>query len=218
MLRERIKRLVAPVRYRNPAPELSIDRLYLYLDALWHTRALPGAAVEIGCFQCGTSAWAYRFLAAIDCPREYVCVDTFNGFPRDQFENDVRLGTRAMHRGGFSANSRALVQQMLDRWGASAIRLVEADIVASPAAVLPPRIAVALVDVDLEAPTFAALEKIYARLSPGGIILVDDCAENDDFRGARVAYQRFAAACGVPARYAFGMGCIGDITPAARPR
>ena len=42
MIRERIKRLLAPLRYPHPVPELSNDRLYLYMDALWRTRALPG--------------------------------------------------------------------------------------------------------------------------------------------------------------------------------
>jgi len=212
MIRERIKRLLAPLRYPHPVPELSNDRLYLYLDALWRTRALPGAAVEIGCFQCATSAWGYRFLNAIGAPRPYICVDTFSGFPDEQFNNDVRLGTKASHRAGFRANSQALVRQLLEQWQCDGIQLVQADIVALPATALPDAIAVALIDVDLETPTLAALDMVYARLAPNGIILVDDCAENDMFRGARVAYRRFVQDHQLPERYVFGMGCIGQTT------
>jgi hypothetical protein len=212
MMRERIKRLLAPLRYPHPVPELGTDRLYLYLDALWRARALPGAVVEIGCFQCATSAWAFRFLQSIDTPRPYVCVDTFRGFPGEQFDNDVRLGTKRSHRAGFSANSPELVRRLLDQWKCQAIQLVQADVVAMPAMALPDAIAVALIDVDLETPTLAALEKVYARLVPHGIILVDDCAENDMFRGARVAYRRFVEDHQLPERYVFGMGCIGETT------
>ena len=209
LLAERLKRLLAPLRYPQPTPELAIDRLYLYLDTLWNTRDVPGAVVEIGCFQCGTSAWATRFLQSIGRPRAYVCIDTFSGFPSDQFRDDVAVGTDASHRRGFGANSKALVTQLLERWDCSSIQLVEADIVSLPADTLPDRIAVALVDVDLQAPTRAALEKIYPRLAPDGAMLIDDCAENGSFRGARLAYREFVAKHRLPERYAFGMGCVG---------
>jgi O-methyltransferase len=214
MIRERIKRLLAPLRYAQPVPELGTDRLYLYLDALWRTRASPGAVVEIGCFQCGTAAWAFRFLNAVGHPRPYVCFDTFSGFPDEQFTNDMRLGTRPAHRTGFRANSPQLVRRLLEQWKCDAIQLVQADVVAMPAAALPDAIAVALIDVDLETPTRAALEKIYPRLAPHGVILVDDCAENDMFRGARVAYRQFVAEHSLPERYVFGMGVIGESIPA----
>ena len=70
LLAERVKRLLAPLRYPQPVPELDVDRLYLYLDTLWHTRDVPGAVVEIGCFQCGTSAWAARLSPTSGSGRE----------------------------------------------------------------------------------------------------------------------------------------------------
>jgi hypothetical protein len=212
MIRERLKRLLAPLRYPHPIPELGNDRMYLYLDALWRTRELSGSVIEIGCFQCATSAWAFRFLTAIGRPKPYLCFDTFSGFLDEQFSNDVRLGTKPAHRAGFRANSPELVRRLLRQWRCEAIQLIEADIVAMPAQALPAAIAVALIDVDLETPTRAALDKVYPRLSPNGIILVDDCSENDMFRGARLAYQAFVAEHHLPEIYVFGMGCIGSTT------
>jgi O-methyltransferase len=210
MMRVWLKRLLAPVIYRRPVPELPAERLYLYLDALKRTRDLPGAVVEVGCFQCGTSAWAAGMLRGIGVEREYICVDTFGGFVGDQFSDDVRAGTDVSHRLGFSANSRALVQRLLDQWHLPEIILLQADIVALPGERLPDRIAVALVDVDLEAPTLAALEKIFPALVQGGVILVDDCADDptNPFRGARIGFQRFVAKQHLPERYVFGMGVI----------
>jgi len=215
MIRERLKRLLAPIRYPQPVPELGVDRLYLYLDTLWHTRQIAGAVVEVGCFQCGTSAWAYRFLDEIGSARAYVCVDTFAGFVDEQFAGDVRLGTRASYRRGFKENSAALVRQLLDQWQCPSIELLEADIVALQPDRLPQQIAVALVDVDLDEPTFAALEKIYARLVPGGVVLVDDCSDapTNPFRGARVGYERFVRGHGLPERFAFGMGRVDAHAP-----
>jgi len=215
MLRTSLKRLLAPVLYEHPIPELPPERMYAYLDALWRTRDLPGAVVEVGCFQCGTAAWAHRMTTAAGIRRRYVCVDTFAGFPEDQFDRDVALGTSPAHRRGFRANSRALVEDLLDRWSCSAIELVEGDIAALPEAALPQQVAVALVDVDLEAPTYAALDRLCSRLSSGGCILVDDCSADhaNPFRGARLGYQRFTSERGLLERYAFGMGWIGSVPP-----
>jgi hypothetical protein len=210
-VKERLKRALAPWLYPRPVPELAPERLYLYLDVLWRLRDHPGAVVEIGCYQCGTAAWAYRMLRDIGSERPYVCVDTFGGFIDDQFERDVASGTAADRRNGFGANSRQLVAGLLASWQCDGIQLIEADIVEMTATMLPEAIAVALVDVDLEVPTLAALEKLYPRLVRGGAILVDDCNEAGPFRGARVAFRRFVAERELPERYTFGMGCIGEV-------
>lgn len=217
MMRLWLKRALAPILYRRPFPELPPERLYLYLDALWRTRELAGAVVEIGCFQCGTAAWAVRMLQAMQVPREYVCVDTFGGFVEGQFAQDARTGTAETHRHGFSVNSRDLVRSLVRRWGVAEIKLIQGDIVSLPAEALPERIVVALVDVDLEAPTYAALEKIFLRLVDGGVILVDDCPDDpsNTFRGARVGYRRFVADHRLPEAYAFGMGEIRSRTLAS---
>ena len=212
-IRERVKRVLEPVLYRRPVPELPPERLYLFCDALWQSRALPGTVVEVGCFQCGTSAWAFSMLKAIGVNRSYLGIDTFRGFNSEQFLRDAQWGTSPIKARGFQANSRVLVERMLQRWDCSAIQLIEADIVDMPASLLPDRIAVALVDVDIEAPTRAALEKLHPLMVPGGTILVDDCDKDpaNPFRGARVAYERFVAEHGLPERYLFGMGCVGAL-------
>jgi O-methyltransferase len=206
-----LKRLLIPLLYRRPVPELPPERLYLLFDALVRTRALSGAIVEVGCFQCGTSAWAYRMLRALGLRRRYICVDTFGGFVDDQFTHDVGVGTAPQLRSGFRINSAPFVRTLLERWGVSEIELLPADVVALPASQLPGAIAVALLDVDLDTPTYAALEKVYPRLAPGGIILVDDCSDDasNPFRGARAGSERFTREHGLPSQFTFGMGIVG---------
>jgi O-methyltransferase len=194
----------------HPIPEIAPEHLYLYLDALSRTRELTGAVVEVGCFQCGTSAWAVRMLRALGVSREYVCVDTFGGFVGSQFAHDVERGTTSSLEHGFTFNSPRLVKRFLARWGVPEIKLLEADVVALAPDALPKSVAVALIDVDLEEPTYAALEKIYPRLVAGGAIVVDDCSMDptNPYRGARVGFQRFVQAHQLPERYIFGMGVI----------
>jgi O-methyltransferase len=194
----------------RPMPELTPAHLFLYLDTLWRTRSVPGTVLEVGCFQCGTSAVAFQMLREAGIEREYMCVDTFGGFVDSQFTHDEKVGTTGSLRHGFTFNSRRLVERFLRRWNVPQIKLVESDIVALPASALPEQIAVALVDVDLEVPIYAALEKIYPRLAAGGAILVDDCSPDaaNPYRGARLGYRRFVEQHQLPERYVFGMGVL----------
>jgi Macrocin-O-methyltransferase (TylF). len=197
------KEIIAPWRYPQPFPQLRTERLYLYLDALHRTRSLPGAVVEVGCFQGATAAYAYRFLRGMGVERRYLCIDTFAGFPRDQFFADVKVGTDSSTEHAFSANSKKLVRKLLNMWGFPEIELLQADVVQLSAAQLPEQVAVALIDVDIAAPTRAALQMIIPRVVSGGIVLVDDC-DQGGFKGAGIATEEVAP----NARYEFGMGII----------
>lgn len=73
---------------------------------------------------------------------------------------------------------------------------------------LPESVAVSLIDVDLEIPTYIGLARIAKRLAPDGIVLVDDCDQGNEFRGARAGYRRFAAEHGYAEEYFMGMGII----------
>jgi hypothetical protein len=48
-----------------------------------------------------------------------------------------------------------------------------------------------LIDVDLYIPIKAALDKVYPLMAKGGIIVVDDCKQNNLFDGAYKAYIEF---------------------------
>jgi|SRR5579872_805493 len=189
--------------YRNPEPQLQTERLYLYLDTLYQTRNIPGAIVEIGCYQGATAAYASRFLKRIHCERRYICIDTFAGFPEDQFAEEVKLGTSTELREGFSWNSKPFVRKLLNQWGCSAVELLQSDIAKLEDSQLPDKIAAALIDVDLAGPTEAALLKVLPRMSAGGMVLVDDC-DQVVYQGAKLATEKIAP----EAEYKFGMGVI----------
>jgi hypothetical protein len=182
--------------------------MYALLDALWRRRDSGGAIVEIGCFRCGTTRVAYRFLQAIQSPSKYVAIDTFAGFMDDHFDDDQLRGTSARHRSGFAVNSFDVVRRSLNAAGCADVELIQGDITTLPDSKLPESVAVSLIDVDLEIPTYAGLARIAKRLAPDGIVLVDDCDQENEFRGARAAYRRFASEYGYAEEYFMGMGII----------
>jgi len=51
-----------------------------------------------------------------------------------------------------------------------------------------------LVDVDLYQPVLAALNSIYDLMSPGGVIVTDDCTPGGQWGGAYDAYAEFTKA------------------------
>lgn len=203
-----LKRLLAPVLYRHRPIGLSSGKLYLYLDALYSTREVPGAVVEIGCHLCGTAALGHQMLRKLRSEKDYVCVDTFGGFVDAQFDREQDLGGPVEKRGAFAANDVRLARRILRQHAAASVRLIQADISSLPEEQLPERISVCLIDVDLYEPTRDALQKVHERMSDGGIILVDDCGgATEKWRSDR-AFHEFVARAGLEPKVEFGMGLI----------
>ena len=60
-------------------------------------------------------------------------------------------------------------------------------------------------DVDLYRPMKSGLSKLYQGLEPGGVIIVDDCDENDArWDGADQAYKEFMQEIGQPVDIVLG--------------
>jgi O-methyltransferase len=68
-----------------------------------------------------------------------------------------------------------------------------------------------LADVDLTEPTKAILERFFPRLSPGGMLIVDDCQASSHWK-ARLAYQSFCQERGLPEQFEHGMGVVRAVT------
>ncbi|MEV0322978.1 TylF/MycF/NovP-related O-methyltransferase [Streptomyces sp. NPDC050658] len=195
--------------YINNCPPIRIgpERLYVWTHVLMQTRDVPGDVVEVGCSLGGTAIWSERMLRQAGTPKKYVAIDTFSGFVPEQFSADVGLGTPERLRRTFDFISLPAVRRSARTLGAPDVQFVQGDIVRLPAEELPPEISACLIDVDLSQPVYAALEKVWPRLAPGGVIVVDDCPPGDDYK-ARLGYQKFAAEHGLVERYVLGMGVL----------
>ena len=207
-LQRLVRKLVPAIAYRDPPRSgLTPDRLYAWLDTVWQRRCLDGTILEVGCDECGTSYLTLQFLRRSGCPKPYVCGDTFSGFVHDQFEHEARMGLDRRYRLTFANSTLSFVRNLLAKYGADEINLVQGDIVTLDKDLLPGRIAACLLDVDLEIPIYEGLKKVFPRLLPGAAILVDDC-EEDSVWGARKGYTRFLQETGLPQKTFMGMGLI----------
>ena len=201
------RQALVPLLYRYPPFALTPERLYLFLHHLVETKDVPGAVVEIGCNLGGTAVIAKQMMNRLGIDKPYICIDTFDGFVEEQFAADVALGTPAGDETMFSGNSRVLVGKIMDQHGCDDVTLIEGDVTTLPDGDLPDVCSVVLDDVDLTEPTLVSLERFWPRLSKGGVILVDDCAEHSSWK-ARIAYERFCATLGLAPVYRFGMGVL----------
>lgn len=202
------KKALAPILYRHRPLGLSAGTLYLYLDAIYRTAEVPGAVVEIGCMVCGTSTLGRQLLRKMRSERPYVCIDTFAGFIEEQHADDMQRGNPGDKRYSFAANDMALARRVLELHNCADVELIQADICQLDPDRIPRPISVCLVDVDLYEPVLAALEKVYPRMQPGGIILIDDCSENPRNWRAGDALRDFVTQRGIDCRVEFGMGVI----------
>jgi O-methyltransferase len=158
---------------------------------------LPGDICEFGVGSGATSALLANELRGTG--KVLWLYDTFAGLPAptadDELINDVdQLGSMAAYQG----RMRHAQSEVLDRLrsigvSAEAYRIVAGlfdDTIADER--LPKQVCFAYVDFDFYAPIRAALEKLLPRLSPGGIIVVDDYGYFSN--GAQKALDQFLAA------------------------
>lgn len=208
------KHLTLPIFYRFAPVDLHPARLSVWLEVLRKTQDVPGDVVEIGIMSGGTAIFGSKMLDKLrgsSGSKRYLALDTFNGFAAAHYSYDAEnLGISATHSSrAFSANSKGLVKRILKFHGcAGMVDLVEADISAMPPDQLPKQVSACLLDVDLSKPTYDGLKKIWPRLSPGGVIVVDDCSENNRGWRAIKGYRDFCAEERLPEEYQFNAGIV----------
>jgi O-methyltransferase len=127
-----------------------------------------------------------------------VALDTFGGFTAGDVAHEQKTrgkdsadDRRALAK--FTINSQRWFERTLLFNGITRVTTHAAavqDFEFSPEA----RFCFVLIDVDLHRPTKAALAKLWPVLSPGGVIVVDDCHAGHVYDGSRQAVEEFCAA------------------------
>ena len=159
---------------------------------------VPGAIVEAGCSRGATTVWLKKHADHLGLERPVYALDTFEGFVSEQVDYEVR------HRGKdrslqwvFTENRLRWFEETLRVAGVSGVAPIRCDVAGFDFAALAP-IAFCFLDVDLYLPIRAALPRVHAALSPGGLIVIDDCLAGTPYDGALAAYREFVAAEGLP--------------------
>ena len=140
---------------------------------------LPGAVVECGVFKATSLVrWAtFRELLESPFSRRIIGFDIFGAFPRHDDETDNAFAARHDDLAG-QGLSIEQAQAVLAHKGLRNVELVPGDVVATvPAyAAAHPELRIALlhIDVDVYRPSQVALEALYERVVPGGVLIFDD--------------------------------------------
>ena len=167
--------------------------------------AIDGALVEIGCAQGQTTVFLNKHIDALKADKKYFAIDTFGGFtPEDVRVERNERGKTGESLTAFAVNSKRWFDYTMSINSVERVTSIEADANTFNYDQLG-RVAFCLVDVDLYRPVKHALQEIWPRMAPGGIVVVDDCTkEQVDFDGALQAYEEFVRERGMPSRIVHG--------------
>lgn len=163
------------------------------------TRALPGNLAEVGCAQGYTSVFLNKYMDNRQIEKRYFAVDTFSGFVAEDVAFEVeQRGKPEGLIAGFKDNRKDWFDATMRSNQIRRVESIQADVNQLDLTTLGP-LACCILDVDLYRPMTKALRELYAVLSPGGILVVDDCdPDNVRWDGADQAYREFTAREGLP--------------------
>ena len=167
---------VARVQRYVPCPH-SLDEIGQVAHALAVRHSLHGTVVECGCFKGGSTARLSLLCESFE--RRLVVFDSFEGLPEPEpWDAHHRIARPRIFRRGEYSGSIDEVRGNVGEYG----RLDRCEFVPGwfrdtmPRAT-PDAIALGFVDADLVVSTKDALEHIWPRLQPGGIVFVHDSAD-----------------------------------------
>lgn len=164
---------------------------YYYLLGQIHYGNIPGDIVEIGCNRGYTSAFIRLVLDYYGSTRKLYLYDSFSGMP-EHGDGDEGTCKSIVQPGSLKASP----EEVLELFAAK--NLPEPNITVGWVAdikpqQLPEQIAFALIDVDLYEPILDSLRLVYPRVSPGGIIAIDDYSLDQLIPGTKRATDEFFA-------------------------
>jgi O-methyltransferase len=180
------------------------DKLFALIQAVRYVvrHHIPGDIVECGVWRGGSMQAAARALiASDDTQRDLYLFDTFEGMPPPS-ERDVRhdgrpagelMAAAAESREGSKVWAIASLEDVRDGFSripypAERVHFVEGKVEDTIPAGAPERIAILRLDTDWYESTRHELEHLYSRLSPGGVLILDDYGY---WEGARAAVDEF---------------------------
>lgn len=150
---------------------LGYDRLYVFWQAVRNLERVDGNAAEIGSYRGGSAFFIASALQAITGAEVRLDVfDTFEGHPQDALsERDTYHRTET---GLFEETSYEDVKSYLARFSQTHVH--KGDVLLALRRLPDASYRLVHIDTDLYLPTKACLEYFGARLSSGGIVVVDD--------------------------------------------
>lgn len=174
-----------------------INKMLAHYELYKSIIALPGHVVELGVYKGASLIRLATFRNALenDFSRQIIGFDAFGKFPRENLglENDLHFINGFEEAGGNGLSVEEL-SNIFHRKGFQNVSLVKGNIFATLPQYLrahpETRIALLHLDMDVKEPTVFALEQLYERVVPGGLIVFDDY---NSVAGETEAVDEFAA-------------------------
>lgn len=164
--------------YAHPS---RMAKLLAHLEAYQRVFDVPGAVVECGVFKGASFVTLATFRKLVDPmpDRPLIGFDTFAEFPTTEFAPDVAKRKAFIDEAGSQSIAKDELHAVLERKGlGERVDLVAGDITRTLPAYIDahPELRVALLnlDTDIYEPAKVILEQLWPRMSPGGIVLLDD--------------------------------------------
>lgn len=181
----------------------SRERMFALWQAVHHVSraSVPGDVVECGVWRGGSAMMAALGLLNAQETRALWLYDTFEGMPAPT-DRDVRfdgttaedsLAKLARRAGAFNDWAYATLADVQSQMAATKypqdiLHFIQGPVEQTIPDDCPPSIAVLRLDTDWYASTRHELENLWPRLSPGGVLIVDDYGH---WQGAREAVDEF---------------------------
>jgi len=161
------KDFIKKFRTLSPHNYYSEERKYTLREFVRFTANVSGDFAECGCY-VGVSAW---FMAKEAPNRDFFLFDSFEGLSRPDSEDFTQEGVQEWQVGDLKTNEDVLRKNLAEF---SHIHVLKGWIPGRFQEVAERRFCLVHIDVDLYQPTLDSLKFFYPRLSPGGVIVMDD--------------------------------------------
>jgi O-methyltransferase len=147
-------------------------RLHVLAWAATCALRVPGDFVECGVLRGFSSAVLCRYLDFARVPKNFYLYDTFSGPSEDGSTQEERT---KWSKHAALADPAALVARVKATFAPYPnVRIIQGAVPASFAQAAPQAISYLHIDMNSEKAEIAALEHLYDRVSPGGLIILDD--------------------------------------------
>jgi len=158
---------------------------------------VPGAVVECGVWKGGSMMAVARTLQQLDASRDLYLFDTFAGMTAPTDADKTQSGRLAVNRLGpatlkhLEVSMETVAANMASTGYSDALtHYVRGPVEETLPGAAPDSIALLRLDTDWYESTRHELEVLYPRLSPGGILIIDDYG---DWQGAKLAVDEYFA-------------------------
>jgi len=162
--------------------------LQTVLWAAQQARSLPGDFVELGVYKGHTTKFLADYLGFADWPKRWWLFDTFEGVPADQADPGREGMTADVYGEAFS------FEEVRDRFAPYGnIEVVKGRVPEVFADRCPEAISFLHIDLNNATAEIGALDALYDRLTPGGVIVFDDYGWSSSHNQAKAERAWFQA-------------------------